>query len=175
MENKNMLPVILDVEASGFGRGSYPIEVGVVMADQVSHCMLIRPELEWRHWDKAAEQLHCITREQLLHYGHPAREVAHCLNNWLGGQLVYSDAWGNDSSWLALLFEAAQCRQQFKLESLRSLLTDRQVTLWHQSKDHIISAGDFIRHRASNDAVVLQRTYQQTFQQAKQSTSSVDL
>ena len=27
------LPPIIDVEASGFGRGSFPIEVGFVMAD----------------------------------------------------------------------------------------------------------------------------------------------
>jgi hypothetical protein len=38
------VPAILDVEASGFGRGSYPVEVGYVLEDGVSQCMLVRPE-----------------------------------------------------------------------------------------------------------------------------------
>ena len=161
-----MLPMIIDVEASGFGRGSYPIEVGVVMADGVSHCRLIRPEFEWQHWDDSAEQLHGISREQLQRYGRPATEVAACLNDWLRDQRVYSDAWGNDSSWLALLFDAAGQRQQFRLESLRGLLSEQQLEYWHQTKDNIVASSDFKRHRASNDAVILQRTYQQTEQLA---------
>jgi len=161
-----MLPLIIDVEASGFGRGSYPIEVGVVMADGISHCMLIRPELEWKHWDDSAEQLHGISREQLQRYGRPVTEVAASLNDWLRDQQVYSDAWGNDSSWLALLFDAAGHRQQFKLESLRGLLSEQQLQWWHQTKDDIVASSDFNRHRASYDALILQRTYQQTEQLA---------
>ena len=32
-----MTPIVIDVEASGFGKGSYPIEVGVVLPDGSRH------------------------------------------------------------------------------------------------------------------------------------------
>ena len=38
------LPTILDIEASGFGRGSYPIEIGFSAGDGVLFCGLIVPE-----------------------------------------------------------------------------------------------------------------------------------
>ena len=31
------LPIIIDIEASGFGRGSYPIEIGYHMPDGESY------------------------------------------------------------------------------------------------------------------------------------------
>jgi len=46
---------ILDVEASGFGAGSYPIEVGYVFGDGRSYCTLIRPVSSWTHWDAKAK------------------------------------------------------------------------------------------------------------------------
>lgn len=157
-----MPPLIIDVEASGFGRGSYPIEVGVVLANGETHCMIIRPEPEWQHWDFDAALLHGITRQLLEQHGHEVVKVAACLNGWLGGQVVYTDAWGNDSSWLALLFDVAEIPQHFKLESLRGLLTEEQLELWHETKDEITLASNFDRHRATNDAVILQRTYCKT-------------
>ena len=35
-------PAVLDIEASGFGVGSYPIEVGFVLPDGQSYCSLLR-------------------------------------------------------------------------------------------------------------------------------------
>ena len=165
-------PLIIDVEASGLGRGSYPIEVGVVLPDGETHCMIIRREEAWQHWDEAAQSLHGITREVLETYGQSSLEVAKQLNQWLTGELVYSDAWGNDSSWLALLFDCAGIPQQFKLESLRRLLSEQQVEHWHVVKDQIIAENNFSRHRASTDALILQKTFCQTADMtAKKSTA----
>lgn len=155
-------PIIIDVEASGLGRGSYPIEVGFALPSGETHCMIIRRQNDWLHWDDRAEQLHGISREVLARYGHDAVEVAGQLNRKLAGQVVYSDAWGNDSSWLALLFDCAGVPQHFKLESLRSLLTEKQLACWHQVKDQVAASNNFRRHRASNDALILQRTYCET-------------
>lgn len=154
-----MRPLFVDVEASGFGRGSYPIEIGVALGDGETNCMIIQPEPDWLHWDKQAELLHGISRETLETFGRAPVEAAIMLNEVGQGQLMYSDAWGNDSCWLALLFERAGVEQQFKLESVRSLLTEQQVVLWHQVKADIIRNSSFARHRASNDAWVLQQTY----------------
>ena len=70
-----MQPIFIDVEAAGFGRGSYPIEVGLAMPDGQSYCYLIRPEPEWTFWDDKAEAVHAISRDILQHHGRPARET----------------------------------------------------------------------------------------------------
>jgi hypothetical protein len=155
-------PIVIDVEASGFGRGSYPIEVGVALASKQTHCILVRPAQDWQHWDDGAEALHGITRDALSQYGHEPERVAAQLNEWLTGETVYSDAWGNDSSWISLLFDAVGISQQFKLESLRTLLSEQQVENWHEAKDRIYQKYSFERHRASNDALILQETFCQT-------------
>ena len=59
------LPTLLDIEASGFGRGSYPIEVGLARADGSVCAFLIQPQNEWTHWDPKAELLHGISRSRL--------------------------------------------------------------------------------------------------------------
>ncbi|MDB6063237.1 MAG: hypothetical protein JWM78_3340 [Verrucomicrobiaceae bacterium] len=163
-ENKrpDMLPVILDVEASGLGRGSYPIEVGYVLADQRSHCMLIKPLPEWLRWDVAAEKLHGIQRAQLLQFGVDIKTAAQILNESLRGLTVYSDAWGNDQSWLALLFEHAGFLPAFKLRTLRELLSDAQLEVWQPTKIAVVKELALGRHRASNDARILQLTYLRT-------------
>ncbi len=129
-----MQPLVIDIEASGLGRGSYPIEVGLAMPDGSSYCMIIRPEEDWQHWDASAEALHGISRELLLKHGRSPREVARELNSMLAEQVAYSDAWGNDSSWLGLLFDAAEVPQHFRVESLRSLLSEPQAAIWHDVK-----------------------------------------
>ncbi len=159
-----MRPIIIDVEASGLGRGSYPIEVGVANAEGVGSCNIIRREQDWLHWDPRAEMLHGISRETLAKHGKEPVVIAALLNEQLAGQLVYSDAWGNDSSWIALLFDAAELPQRFRLESLRSLLTDAQVDIWHETKARITEEMGYTRHRASHDALILQQTFCQTAQ-----------
>jgi hypothetical protein len=48
------IPAIIDVEASGFGSLSYPIEVGVVDQTGIRFCSLIKPQNDWIHWDEQA-------------------------------------------------------------------------------------------------------------------------
>ena len=48
-------PTVLDVEASGFGRNSYPIEIGFVLPNGHAYCSLVKPEAHWTHWDVQAE------------------------------------------------------------------------------------------------------------------------
>jgi hypothetical protein len=152
------LPAILDIEASGFGRHSYPIEVGFVLPDGNSFCTLIRPASHWTHWDVAAEQVHGISRDTLLRHGREVRDVAMLLNERLQGRTMFSDGWAHDYPWLAALFEVAELRPRFKLESLRSLLTDTEASDWHDARQEINSESQLPRHRASSDARLLQMT-----------------
>jgi len=151
------IPTILDVEASGFGPGGYPIEVGYVLADGSTHCTLIRPAPGWTHWDPAAESIHGISHDVLVARGRDVGDVARDLNEELRGQVVYSDGWANDYAWLARLFAEARLLQRFKVESLRRLLSDAEAAQWHASKDAVAAETLTNRHRASTDAQLLQR------------------
>ena len=115
-------PNVIDVEASGFGRGSYPIEVGFVTAEGERFCSLIRPPLHWTHWDDEAAAVHGLSRELLAKYGRSVEEVALVLNQRLAGRLVYCDAWFYDFNWLAVLFDEAGSLQGFRLEHGRVVL-----------------------------------------------------
>lgn len=152
----NTTPVVLDVEASGFGAGSYPIEVGLALPDGSTFCSLVRPQPAWTHWDAAAEAVHGISRDTLERHGRPVAEVAHALNEHLHGATAYSDAWGNDSAWLALLFEEAGVAPGFRLESLRALLSDRDLAHWQAARARALFELGQQRHRASADALVVQ-------------------
>jgi len=153
-----MPPCIIDIEASGFGVGSYPIEVGTVLADGSAYCSLISPEPDWRHWEHSAEGVHGITREALQAHGKPAAVVAQALNERLRGHTVYTDAWYHDYQWLARLFDAADTQPAFKLEDLRELLDDNAQARWHEVRQKVMATLRLNRHRASNDAKVLQQT-----------------
>lgn len=153
-----MPPCIIDIEASGFGAGSYPIEVGTVLTDGSAYCSLICPQPDWRHWEYTAEDVHGITREILRTHGKPAASVAQALNDRLHGQTVYTDAWYHDYQWLARLFDAADIQPAFKLEDLRSLLDEDAQAHWHATRELVMQELRLDRHRASNDAKVLQQT-----------------
>ena len=150
------LPAVIDVEASGFGRGSYPIEVGVVLEDRTPHCYLVRPESDWDHWDEEAARVHKIPREALFTRGLPIAEIAARLNELLGSRTVYSDGWGYDRTWLAKLFEEAGSVQRFRLESVRALLDEDQAARWHPTVASVTEELALERHRASADASIVQ-------------------
>ncbi len=154
------LPTVLDVEASGFGRNSYPIEVGFVLPDAHTFCTLIRPLAHWTHWDEQAARTHHIPRPLLEERGQSVEEVAQRLNTDLRGQTVYSDGWANDYSWLGALFDAADMTPAFRLENLRKLLTEAESEQWHMVKAQISAERGAQRHRASSDARLLQLTFQ---------------
>lgn len=152
------LPWILDVEASGFGAGSYPIEVGFVAPDGRAVCTLIRPEPDWTHWDSRAERIHQVRREQLLAHGRAAVDVAALLNRELAGREVYSDSWAHDYVWLARLFDAAGLSPRFRLRDLRELLDEFEQSRFDAARAEVQSRATQQRHRASTDARVLQMT-----------------
>ncbi len=153
------LPVFLDIEASGFGAGSYPIEVGCVLPDGSAICCLVRPQDDWRHWDESAEMVHHITRELLIRHGLPIDDVVCRLDEALRDQDVFSDAWGNDYAWLSRLYDEAGRVPRFHLRSLRELLNEAEAARWHEVKKTVTDELHVTRHRASTDARILQAAY----------------
>lgn len=151
-------PAIIDLEASGFGRGSYPIEVGFVGTDGSLFCTLIQPDPSWQHWDDGAEALHGISRSLLQQRGRPPVWVAQQMNQRLAGQVVYSDAWGHDYAWVARLFDVAEMVPAFRLQDLRTLLSELELAAWDLTLAQVRAELQLGRHRASSDARVLQLT-----------------
>ena len=151
-------PAVLDIEASGFGLGSYPIEVGFVEPNGQTWCSLVRPQADWQHWDPNAAAVHHITREQLQLNGRSPHDIVDVLNERLHGMTVYSDAWAHDYTWLNRLYEVADRSPSFKLDNLRALLTDTEAAAWHEIKRDVALRMGLARHRASSDARVLQET-----------------
>jgi hypothetical protein len=149
-------PCVIDIEASGFGRGSHPIEVGFVRDDGLAWCSLIRPADDWQHWDASAERLHGIARNALLRHGRPVVEVARRLNQHLADRTVYCDGWAHDYAWLSLLFESAGLVPRFRLESVNLLLDDAGLARLDVERQHAFGALGIARHRASSDARALQ-------------------
>lgn len=151
-----MAPAVIDIEASGFGRDSYPVEIGFVLADGSGWCTLVRPEPDWQHWDPTAEAMHRIPRATAQRHGLGAIDVARLLNERLAGLTVYCDGWAHDYAWLARLFDAAGVSPRFRLEHLRKLLDDAQAGRFDQLKRRLIAEAGPQRHRASHDARLIQ-------------------
>ena len=152
---------VIDIEASGFGRRSYPIEIGYVRDDGQAWCSLVRPADDWKHWDKQAERVHGIARPSLLQHGRPVAEVARRLNDDLAGRTVYCDGWAHDYTWLGLLFEEAGLVPRFKLESVNHLLDDARLARLDAERQRAFGALGIRRHRASSDARALQWALEQ--------------
>ena len=159
---KKGIPYIIDVEASGFGEESYPIEIGVILNDESKYCSLVHPQPDWLHWDDSAEEIHGISRELLFEYGRPVTEVADYLNKFLSGMTVFSDGWVVDKPWLNKLFYAAGKSMTFSVSPLEIVLSETQMEHWHLTKKKIFEETKLDRHRASNDAWIIQETYRQT-------------
>lgn len=153
------VPAVMDIEASGFGSGSYPIEIGYTLGDGRSYCSLIQPLEHWTHWDDEACQLHGITRDTLIRHGRPAIEVATILNETLSGLTIYSDGWSQDQSWLLTLYDSVGIWPTFKLETIRKIISEEQVVFWHQAHNQAQDELQIRRHRASSDARLIQQAY----------------
>jgi hypothetical protein len=151
-------PAVLDIEASGFGRDSYPVEIGYVLPDGQAYCTLIRPAPGWTHWDPDAERLHRIALSAAVRHGRGVVEVATSLNERLHGRTLYCDGWAHDYVWLSVLFEAAGLQPSFRLDNLRALLTEQDAARWDETRRRIAAEMRLPRHRASTDAKILQQT-----------------
>ena len=151
-------PVIIDIEASGFGRGSYPIEVGYHMPDGRSWCSLVLPADDWTHWDPAAEKVHGIARDLLFQHGRTPEEICLALNAALRNLPVYCDAWAYDYVWLNRLYDAAGLPLTYRLQDLRELLGECEQRCWHETRARIEQLLQLRRHRASGDARILSET-----------------
>jgi len=155
-------PFIIDVEASGFGSNSYPIEIGVALESGMRYSALVKPAEDWTHWDDNAEKTHGISRDILDRHGRPIKEVAAKLNDLLEKRFVYSDGWVVDKPWVTQLFAAARLPQFFTVSAIEMIISEEQMAIWHEVKKEFMQRNHLQRHRASIDAFIIQETYVKT-------------
>lgn len=149
---------VIDIEASGLGARSYPIEVGIVLANGLTYDSLIKPEKHWTHWDQEAESIHGISREDLFEFGRDIATVCRDLNKVCAGKTLYSDCWVHDNAWLARLFGEAGVTQSFRCSPIENVLDDLQLASWVEYKQEYINRSAIKPHRALNDAIIISET-----------------
>ncbi len=89
-------------------------------------------------------------------------EVAHFLNQKLKGKTLYSDGWAVDKPWISKLFYTAGMEMNFDVSPIELILSEKQMKIWHATKDRVLEESKLSRHRASNDAWIIQETYRLT-------------
>ncbi|WP_286238164.1 3'-5' exonuclease [Neptuniibacter halophilus] len=141
--------ICIDLEASGLGAESYPIEVAWVN-DQTGErdSFLINPESadDWHHWDDHAEEIHGIERSTLLQKGLDIGKACLRLNQKLKGKTLISDAFEFDLFWITRLFEATGIQPSFRVAGLDRILNKEQ-----RIQFGFLARAQFRRHRALQD------------------------
>ena len=125
----------IDLEASGLGAKSWPVEVGWAFETGEPVAMLVRPDETWSDdaWDPKAEALHGLSRDRLEREGRAPQDICEAMNAAFGDVEVYSDAPDWDGFWLFRLYSAAGVKQSFLLNDygrlMRPLTAGREPAL----------------------------------------------
>ena len=138
-KNSNAVPIFVDIEASGFGSYSYPVEIGVALTKDNRYCRLIAPEPDWLHWSTEAEALHGLSRELISSKGRPPEEIAIELNTLLRGETIFSDCWALDYPWIRKLFHAGREDMAFRVSSIELLMTEEELMQWDAAKSRVFA------------------------------------
>lgn len=115
-------PCFIDVEASGFGPGSWPVSIAWSDNQGEIRKVLIRPDPGWTHWDPEAQRVHGLGRDVLLRDGLPPAEVEARLAADLRGALAFSDAPDFDAGWIGALYAALGRPMPFRIDHADDLL-----------------------------------------------------
>jgi hypothetical protein len=147
----------IDVEASGLGARSWPIEAGWAFSAGEATSYLIRPDPAWaaEAWDPRAEALHEISKQELERDGRAPEAVCGDLNAGLRGVEVYSDAPDWDGFWLHRLFSTVGLKQEFAVLDFATMIRAFAGDDWErfvERANHIAPR----RHRAGADVMHLQ-------------------
>lgn len=139
--------ICIDIEASGLGPYSYPIEVAwkSEKSEQQDSFLIDPASVEgWEFWDEFAEELHGIEPELLAEQGVSAAEACERLNSALAGKTLICDAYDFDLFWLNRLFESQGQAMHFTLGGIERVLTPAQCMAYRQRTQ-------LRRHRALRD------------------------
>jgi hypothetical protein len=144
-------PCFIDVEASGFGAGSWPVSVAWCDHRGDIGVRLLRPDPTWTHWDAEAESVHGLSRRRLDAEGRDPAEVAAGLEADLRDGVAYSDAPDFDARWLAALYRVLGRPMPFRIEHADDVLVQalhRPHEMQWQTQARLERAKDELRATA---------------------------
>lgn len=145
----------VDFEASGIAPDSYPVEIAIAHPTG-EYQALIKPVRHWEHWSYDAQDMHGITREQLLNEGKPAADIAQELNALFAGHCLVSDA-KEDSYWVEALYDAAELDPTFAVTTVAQMVgPEHAAAIYYQMP---VTRG----HRALADARALRDTVERHY------------
>jgi DNA polymerase III epsilon subunit-like protein len=155
----------LDLEASGLGERTYPIEAAVVdCATLECRSWLIRPTPRWLSeglWSLEAAAMHGISIEELVSTGSPIGQVAAELVDCCRGKRVLCDGGEHDHRWLLTLFAGAGRNPPFHLDDFESFALEVAQRSGYSElamADSRLAQNTHPTHRASADARTLAET-----------------
>lgn len=156
--------VYVDVESSGLGEGTFPVEIAV--SDDALHVRswIVRPAPGWvpRDWQRV-EAIHGLSWEEVLD-GTSVEIVAQELADAIGDRIAVSDAVNYDGEWIYELYRSAGRLVPFRIADYLEQHLEA-VDAGRLSMDSIMSrmeeAGELCRshfphtHVAADDARAL--------------------
>jgi DNA polymerase III epsilon subunit-like protein len=143
-----------DIESSGLGDGSYPIEVGIAWAGGTYEALIL-PVEKWTYWNAKSQKVHGISRNTLKKKGKPVVEVANELNELFNGKVLWCDS-KFDVWWFDILFDAANIEATFTVKNmLKTLPTELMERLLVE-----MPPPEEVKHRALEDALDLKECWE---------------
>lgn len=146
---------VIDFEASGLSKKSYPIEVGITNGIE-HYTALIKPMIHWTYWETEAEKIHNISRNEIMKNGVDSLSVVNKLNNIIKNSKIYCDNIQWDSFWLNVLFRDNDLSPTFKISDIQDILKTGSQWRRFESKVTELEMSDLhSKHRALDDAKVI--------------------
>lgn len=155
---------LIDIEASGLGPESYPLEIAYSPEEGQYESFLINPDTaeDWQSWDPMAEAMHGMTRAYVVAQGQDVMRVARKLNEALGTATWYTDGYDEDLGWITQLYEAVVFEPTFRLASLQGLLQTGGEALAARYDELAMLAEP--AHRATDDLKAIRALVRQVTQ-----------
>jgi DNA polymerase III subunit epsilon len=154
--------LILDIEASGLHKDSFPIEIAYGdPKDSWVTSSLIRPHPTWNNglWDQEAITLTGILPE-LLQCAPLATQVTKNVAKDLSqADLILSDAPAWDARWLNRLLDLNPTPVNIKIEDFRATINKFNPLRKYLSTYKCLNIYDKSEHRAGGDVIRLLRVY----------------
>jgi|SRR6187402_3767815 len=148
-----MLPPILDFEASSLSDTSYPISAGLVVEGQ-AYYWVIKPQPDWIDWSLESQAIHGLKRSFLEEHGVPAHQVYTEITEKLNGyQVIYSDAPVWESLWLQRLGAF-----NLRIADIGELIGIDQREGFPGELAKTFSGNKLTQHRADHDALAIALT-----------------
>ena len=152
---------VIDFEASGLSRLSYPIEVGLTNGC-TDYQALIKPMRHWNYWSDEAESVHKISRTQIQRKGIEPAQVAQELNHRLSGKVAYCDSVQWDGFWCNILYADNAIHCKFEIRDISELITDsdEKLSTFLAERAKLEQSGQVTLHRALDDAKIIRTALQ---------------